>query len=227
LQRISPDPADAYDPDCRRCPRLARFLAQTRAAHPDYWARPVPSFGAPEPRILIVGLAPGMHGANRTGRPFTGDHAGILLYQTLYEAGLASRPVSTSVDDGLTLLNARIVNAVKCVPPQNKPLPQEIRCCNAYLAGELRQLSAVRVYLALGRVAHDAVLMARGLTRGRYLFAHGREHILDEAQRMLDSYHCSRYNTSTRRLTPAMFRTVMARACELADLAVPAALQVP
>jgi uracil-DNA glycosylase family 4 len=227
LQRISPDPAAAYDPHCRRCPRLARFLAQARAAHPDYWARPVPSFGAPEPRILIVGLAPGMHGANRSGRPFTGDHAGILLYQTLYEAGLASRPVSASVDDGLTLLNARIVNAVKCVPPQNKPLPQEIRCCNAYLAGELRQLSAVRVYLALGRVAHDAVLMARGLTRGRYLFAHGREHILGEAQCMLDSYHCSRYNTSTRRLTPAMFRTVMARACELADLAVPAGLQVP
>jgi uracil-DNA glycosylase family 4 len=226
LQRISPDPAAAYDPDCRRCPRLARFLAQARAAHPDYWARPVPSFGAPEPRILIVGLAPGMHGANRSGRPFTGDHAGILLYQTLYEAGLASRPVSASVDDGLTLLNARIVNAVKCVPPQNKPLPQEIRCCNAYLAGELRQLSAVRVYLALGRVAHDAVLMARGLTRGRYLFAHGREHILDEAQCMLDSYHCSRYNTSTRRLTPAMFRTVMARACELADLAVPAGLKL-
>jgi uracil-DNA glycosylase len=222
LQRISPDPAATYDPDCRRCPRLARFLAQARANYPDYWARPVPSFGAPEPRILIVGLAPGMHGANRTGRPFTGDHAGILLYHTLYEAGLASRPVSASVDDGLTLLNARIVNAVKCVPPANKPLPQEIRCCNAYLAGELRQLSAVRVYLALGRVAHDAVLMARGLTRGRYLFAHGREHILDSAQCMLDSYHCSRYNTSTRRLTPAMFRTVVARACELAGLAVPA-----
>jgi uracil-DNA glycosylase family 4 len=193
-----------------------------RVTHPDYWARPVPSFGAPEPRILIVGLAPGMHGANRSGRPFTGDHAGILLYQTLYEAGLASRPVSASVDDGLALLNARIVNAVKCVPPENKPLPQEIRCCNAYLAGELRQLSAVRVYLALGRVAHDAVLMARGLTRGRYLFAHGREHILDTVQCMLDSYHCSRYNTSTRRLTPAMFRQVVARACELAGLAVPA-----
>jgi uracil-DNA glycosylase family 4 len=222
LPRISPDPAATYDPDCRRCPRLASFLARSRATHPDYWARPVPSFGAPEPRILIVGLAPGMHGANRTGRPFTGDHAGILLYQTLYEAGLASRAVSASVDDGLALLNARIVNAVKCVPPQNKPLPQEIRCCNAYLAGELRQLSTVRVYLALGRVAHDAVLMARGLTRGRYLFAHGREHILDTAQCMLDSYHCSRYNTSTRRLTPAMFRTVVARACELAGLAVPA-----
>ncbi|HEY0766935.1 MAG TPA: uracil-DNA glycosylase [Steroidobacteraceae bacterium] len=187
----------------------------------------MPSFGAAEPRILIVGLAPGMHGANRTGRPFTGDHAGILLYQTLYEAGLASRPVSASVTDGLTLVNVRIVNAVKCVPPENKPLPQEIRCCNAYLAGELRQLSSVRVYLALGRVAHDAVLMARGLTRGRYLFAHGRKHILEAAPCMLDSYHCSRYNTSTRRLTPAMFRTVVARACELAGLAVPAALQGP
>ncbi|TLY86139.1 MAG: uracil-DNA glycosylase [Gammaproteobacteria bacterium] len=220
-------PAAAYDPDCRRCPRLARFLAQTRASHPEYWARPVPSFGAPEPRILIVGLAPGMHGANRTGRPFTGDHAGVLLYQTLYEAGLANRALSASASDGLTLLNARIVNAVKCVPPENKPLLQEIRCCNAYLAAELRQLSTVRVYLALGRVAHDAVLLARGLTRGHYLFAHGREHMLDGEQCMLDSYHCSRYNTSTRRLTPAMFRTVMARACELAGLTVPAALQVP
>ena len=168
-----------------------------------------------------------MHGANRTGRPFTGDHAGILLYQTLYQAGLASRALSASADDGLTLSNARIVNAVKCVPPENKPLPQEIRCCNPYLAAELRQLSTVRVYLALGRVAHDAVLMARGLTRGRYLFAHGREHVLDGAQCMLDSYHCSRYNTSTRRLTPAMFTAVMARACELAGLIVPAALQAP
>ncbi|TLZ18192.1 MAG: uracil-DNA glycosylase [Gammaproteobacteria bacterium] len=224
---MSHEPAAAYDPDCRRCPRLARFLAQACASHPGYWARPVPSFGAPEPRILIVGLAPGMHGANRTGRPFTGDHAGILLYQTLYQAGLASRALSTSADDGLTLSNARIVNAVKCVPPENKPLPQEIRCCNPYLAAELRQLSTVRVYLALGRVAHDAVLMARGLTRGRYLFAHGREHVLDGAQCMLDSYHCSRYNTSTRRLTPAMFTAVVARACELAGLIVPAALQAP
>jgi len=227
LQRISPEPAAAYDQDCRRCPRLARFLAQARATHPGYWARPVPSFGAREPRILIVGLAPGMHGANRTGRPFTGDHAGILLYHTLYEAGLASGAVSASASDGLTLSNARIVNAVKCVPPQNKPLPQEIRCCNAYLTAELRQLSTVRVYLALGRVAHDAVLLARGLTRARFPFAHGREHLLDGAHSMLDSYHCSRYNTSTRRLTPLMFRKIMARTCELAGLPVPAALQVP
>jgi len=222
LERVA-----AYDESCTRCPRLAAFLRQTRHSNPDYWARPVPSFGAAEPRILIVGLAPGMHGANRTGRPFTGDHAGILLYQTLHEAGLASRAVSVAADDELRLVNARIANAVKCVPPENKPLPQEIRCCNAYLAAELRQLPGVRVLLALGRVAHDAVLMARGLARGTYPFAHGREHALDGAQYLIDSYHCSRYNTSTRRLTASMFRQVVARACELADLEVPVALRAP
>jgi uracil-DNA glycosylase len=187
----------------------------------------VPSFGAAEPRIVIVGLAPGMHGANRTGRPFTGDHAGILLYRTLYEAGLASAPVSESAADGLTLVNARIVNAVKCVPPENKPLPREIRSCNAYLAAELGRLSAVRVYLALGRVAHDALLMARGLPRPRYPFGHGREHRLDAAQYLVDSYHCSRYNTSTGRLTAQMFRAVVARACELAGLPVRASVFRP
>jgi uracil-DNA glycosylase family 4 len=215
-----------YDPNCRRCPRLATFLAQVRERHPAYWARPVPSFCATRPRVLIVGLAPGMHGANRTGRPFTGDHAGILLFQTLYEAGLASRPVSLSAADGLKLLNARIVNAVKCVPPANKPLPEEVRCCNAYLAAELRQLSRVRVYLALGRVAHDAVLRAHGLTPARYPFAHGREHQLDGAQQLIDSYHCSRYNTQTRRLTAAMFRQVVRRACELAGLTAPGGARV-
>jgi uracil-DNA glycosylase family 4 len=184
----------------------------------------VPSFGDAEARILIVGLAPGMHGANRTGRPFTGDHAGILLYQSLFEAGLATAATSHSAADGLRLTGARIANAVKCVPPQNKPLPAEIRCCNAYLAQEMRDLTGVRVYLALGRVAHEAVLLARQLPRGRYAFAHAGEHRLNEAQVMLDSYHCSRYNTQTRRLTGAMFRSVLARACELAGLPVPAAL---
>ena len=184
----------------------------------------MPSFGAAEPRIVIVGLAPGMHGANRTGRPFTGDHAGVLLYRTLHEAGLASAPVSESAADGLALVSARIVNAVKCVPPENRPLPREIRSCNAYLAAELGQLSAVRVYLALGRVAHDALLMARGLRRARYPFGHGREHRLDGAQYLVDSYHCSRYNTSTGRLTAQMFRAVVARACELAGLPVRAGL---
>jgi len=196
----------AYDPGCTRCPRLARFLEETRERQPGYWARPVPSFGAAAPTLLIVGLAPGMHGANRTGRPFTGDFAGILLYQTLYEFGLASAPESKSAEDGLELRNARIVNAVKCVPPANKPLPEEIRCCNAFLKEELATLSAVRVYLALGRIAHEAVLMTRGLKRGNYPFAHGREHALDEASWLIDSYHCSRYNTQTRRLTTQMFR---------------------
>jgi uracil-DNA glycosylase len=212
---------EAYDRDCTRCPRLAAFLRQTRHENPDYWARPVPSFGAAQPRLLIVGLAPGMHGANRTGRPFTGDHAGILLYGTLHEAGLATAPTSQSAQDALQLLNTRIANAVKCVPPQNKPLPAEIRTCNAYLAEELRQLEGVRVLLALGRVAHEAVLMARGLARGRYPFGHGREYALTATQYLIDSYHCSRYNTATRRLTAEMFRAVVARACELAGLAAP------
>lgn len=208
----------AYDPDCTRCPRLARYLEATRRRHADYWARPVPSFGASAPRLILVGLAPGMHGANRTGRPFTGDYAGILLYRTLYELGLASAPESASASDDLRLIDTRIVNSVKCVPPGNKPLPVEIRCCNDYLKEELEQLSGARVYLALGRVAHDAVLMARCLTRGRFPFAHGREHALDEARWLIDSYHCSRYNTQTRRLTQEMFREVMARACERAGL---------
>jgi uracil-DNA glycosylase family 4 len=214
---------ESYDPDCTRCGRLAGFLEETRARYADYWAHPVPSFGDPHARLLIVGLAPGMHGANRTGRPFTGDHAGILLYRSLFEAGLASGPESLSSDDGLELKRARIANAVKCVPPQNKPLPAEVRACNAYLAAEMRELGAVRVFLALGRVAHDAVLLAQGLPRARYPFAHAREHALSDAHIMIDSYHCSRYNTQTRRLTTPMFRAVLARACELAGLSVPAA----
>jgi len=176
----------------------------------------VPSFGAARPRIAIIGLAPGLHGANRTGRPFTGDHAGLLLYQTLYAAGLASRPQSRSAGDGLRLIDVRIVNAIKCVPPKNKPLPAEIRCCNGYLRAELRRLRSVRVYLALGRVAHEAALMALGLPRAAYPFGHGREHALDATRWLIDSYHCSRYNTATRRLTAEMFRAVVARACERA-----------
>jgi len=216
---------ESYDPDCVRCPRLASFLEETRARYPDYWAHPVPSFGDAAARLVIVGLAPGMHGANRTGRPFTGDHAGILLYQSLCDAGLASAATSVSTEDGLTLTGARIVNAVKCVPPQNKPLPEEIRTCNGYLAQELRELPAARVFLALGRIAHDAVLLAHGLARGRQPFGHGQEHALSGGQVLIDSYHCSRYNTQTRRLTPAMFRAVLARACELAGLPVPPALR--
>jgi uracil-DNA glycosylase family 4 len=213
----------AYDPDCTRCPRLASFLTGVRARHPGYWARPVPSFGAAQPLILIVGLAPGMHGANRTGRPFTGDHAGILLYETLHAAGLATRAVSKSADDPLRLRQARIANAVKCLPPENKPLPAEIRTCNRFLAAEVRQLSRVRVYLALGRVAHEAVLRALALERATYAFGHGREHALPDARWLIDSYHCSRYNTQTRRLTAEMFRAVVARACQCAGLPIAAA----
>ena len=178
----------------------------------------MPSFGAARPRILIIGLAPGLHGANRTGRPFTGDHAGLLLYQTLYDAGLASRPHSHSADDALQLIGVRIVNSVKCVPPENRPLPAEVRRCNDYLQAELRRLCAVRVYLALGRVAHEALLLALGLRRSAYPFGHGRVHALDAARWLIDSYHCSRYNTATRRLTAAMFQAVVARACERAAL---------
>jgi uracil-DNA glycosylase len=209
---------NSYDPGCTRCPRLAEFLAETHGYHPDYFARPVPSFGPPDAKVLFVGLAPGMHGANRTGRPFTGDYAGILLYQTLHELGLATAPESVSGDDGLELRGARIANAVKCVPPENKPLPDEIRTCNAYLKVELGELKRVKVILALGRVAHDAVLIALGLKRSRFEFGHGNEHALDETRVLVDSYHCSRYNTSTKVLTEPMFKKVVKRACELAGL---------
>jgi uracil-DNA glycosylase family 4 len=207
-----------YDPSCVRCPRLAVFLAGIRERHPGYWSRPVAPFGVRAPRILIVGLAPGLHGANRTGRPFTGDFAGILLYETLYELGLASRRQSLAADDGLTLVNARITNAVKCLPPGNKPLPEEIRSCNSYLKSELAALPSVRVILALGRIAHDSVLLAYGLRRSAFAFAHAREHALGGKRLLLDSYHCSRYNTQTRRLTAPMFKAVVAQACELAGL---------
>ena len=198
-----------FTTECRRCPRLARHLDDVRAEHPDYHARPVAPFGAARPRLLIVGLAPGMHGANRTGRPFTGDHAGILLYETLHRAGFASRPVSVHAADGLRLPGCRITNAVKCLPPANKPLPKEVRCCNGYLASEIRALPAGASILALGVVAHQAVLMAVGLKPSSSPFAHGARHALPGGLTLYDSYHCSRYNTQTRRLTPGMFRSVV------------------
>ncbi len=210
--------SEAYDPNCTRCPRLAEFLAETHKHYPDYFARPVPSFGPPDAKVLFVGLAPGMHGANRTGRPFTGDYAGILLYETLYELGLATAAESVSADDDLRLQGARIANAVKCLPPENKPLPEEIRTCNAYLQVELRELRRVKVILALGRVAHDATLLALGLKRSQFPFGHGNEHSIGEAKYLIDSYHCSRYNTSTKVLTEPMFKKVVSRACQLAGL---------
>jgi uracil-DNA glycosylase len=210
-----------FDPVCRRCPRLAAFLDAVRLEEPDYFCRPVPPFGGRNARLLIVGLAPGMHGANRTGRPFTGDHAGILLYRTLHKYGFASGPVSTSADDDLRLIDARITNSVKCLPPANKPLPLEIKTCNDFLRAELRQLPRARVILALGTVAHAAVLRACGLPNGGRRFAHAAEHPLGGERVLLDSYHCSRYNTQTRRLTAAMFEEVIGRAREIALAARP------
>jgi uracil-DNA glycosylase len=204
-----------FDPSCALCARLARFRAEGRHQYLDYHCAPVPSFGPLDARLLIVGLAPGLHGANRTGRPFTGDHAGILLYATLHKFGLASRPVSASAEDGLELIDARITNAVKCVPPQNKPLPAEIAACNDYLAAEVEAMPRLTVVLALGRIAHDAVLRSRGLRSALHPFAHAREARLPSGLTLLDSFHCSRYNTQTRRLTADMFEAVVARAVEV------------
>jgi uracil-DNA glycosylase family 4 len=221
LERGCPSRSARFDPGCRRCPRLADFLDQVRSDHPDYHARPVAPFGDPDARLLIVGLAPGMHGANRTGRPFTGDHAGILLYATLHRQGLASRPVSESVVDGLMLRGCRITNAVKCLPPGNKPMGSEIANCNGYLAAELDAL-VPGVVLALGRIAHDAVLRARGEKLSAWRFGHGEVHALPDGMTVVDSYHCSRYNTQTRRLTEAMFETVVREAVGLAGWRAPA-----
>ena len=206
-----------YDPGCRRCARLAAFLDSVRREQPSYFCKPVAPFGDPQASLLIVGLAPGMHGANRTGRPFTGDFAGILLYQTLHKFGLSNSPVSVSADDPLELIRARITNSVKCLPPQNKPLPVEIKECNRYLQAELAQSPEVRVILALGAIAHVAVLRAHGLRSGAYRFAHGAEHALSGGRVLLDSYHCSRYNTQMRRLTTPMFEAVVERAVALLD----------
>jgi len=197
-----------YDASCRRCVRLAHFLEEVRAAYPSHRCLPVPPFGDPAARLVIVGLAPGMHGANATGRPFTGDFAGILLYETLYAYGYASSPISRTVDDAVTLNDCRITNAVKCLPPENKPVPAEIRNCNDYLSADLATLPKGGALLALGRIAHDAALMALGLRRSDYPFAHAARHPLPNGTILFDSYHCSRYNTNTRRLTPAMFRSV-------------------
>jgi uracil-DNA glycosylase family 4 len=204
-----------FDPDCRRCGRLAGFLDDVRERNPGYHCRPVAPFGSTAHRLLIVGLAPGLHGANRTGRPFTGDHAGILLYKTLHAHGFASAPESISADDQQTLIDCRITNAVKCLPPANKPLPAEVQQCNRYLATELLGVPVGGVIVALGAIAHGAVLRAFGLKPGQARFAHGAEHELPRQLLLVDSYHCSRYNTQTRRLTRPMFDRIFVRARHL------------
>ena len=206
-----PAPA-SFEPgrNCPLCPRLAAFRAQARAKAPDWHNAPVDSFGDANAQLLIVGLAPGLQGANRTGRPFTGDYAGDLLYATLLEYGFAKGVYQARPDDGLKLVDCRISNAVRCVPPQNKPLPTEINTCRQFLVATIATMPKLRAIVALGRIAHDSTLKALGLRNGAAPFAHGAVHKADTIK-LYDSYHCSRYNTNTRVLTPEMFRNVFAK----------------
>ena len=206
---------EAFDIECRQCSRLSAFMDDVRSKHPDYHCRPVPPFGDRAARLLIVGLAPGKHGANRTGRPFTGDFAGVLLYETLYRYGFSSIAESLSADDPLELTDCRITNAVKCLPPDNKPVGAEVNTCNAFLAAELATLPDSGVVIALGGIAHRAVVRAVGGRQAEYKFGHAAEHDITGKFTLLDSYHCSRYNTNTGRLTPEMFAQVFARARQL------------
>ncbi|MFG1188141.1 uracil-DNA glycosylase [Xanthobacter flavus] len=202
-------PAAASEPgrDCQLCPRLVEFREEWRANEPAWHNAPVPAFGPVDAPLLIVGLAPGLRGANRTGRPFTGDYAGDLLYATLIEYGFARGPYAAHPEDGLTLTGARIVNAVRCVPPQNKPTPEEIRTCRPFLSAAMAEMPALRAIVTLGKIAHDSTLAALGQKASRLKFGHG---VSDEvgSVRLFASYHCSRYNTNTGVLTPEMFRSV-------------------
>lgn len=193
---------------CKDCDRLAQFLVDQKKKYPDYFCKPVPPFGEDDAQLLIVGLAPGLHGANASGRPFTGDYAGILLYETLHKFGFSTKPESTSASDDLKLINARITNAVKCVPPQNKPTPAEIKNCNRYLLQELKTIKPGNIVLALGRIAHEAVLRAVEIRLKEFRFAHAAVHSIPDRFTLVDSYHCSRYNTQTRRLTVSQFEAV-------------------
>ena len=202
----------AFDIGCTACPRLATFLCETRARYPVYYARPVPAFGPFDARLLVVGLAPGMHGANATGRPFTGDYAGVLLYRTLFETGFCNQPCGDRPNDGLEPYDCRITNAVRCLPPANKPSAVEVKNCARFLSHDL---AAGGVVLALGRIAHAAVVRCEGHRQGDYPFIHGARYALSRRRTLLDSYHCSRYNTQTGRLTDAMFRAVLRSARKL------------
>ncbi len=200
---------DAPGHDCGLCPRLVAYREANRTANPDWFNGPVPSFGDPAARFLVVGMAPGVRGANRTGRPFTGDHAGLLLYTTLLKFGFAQGVYLADPDDGLTLHDCRIANAVRCVPPANLPVPVEVTACNRFLTAELQGMANLRVVLALGVLAHAAVLKACGIPPSRIRFQHGKMHSLPDGLKLANSYHVSRYNTNTGRLTAEMFGTVV------------------
>ena len=195
--------------DCALCPRLVAYRTANRAAHPDWFNAPVPSFGALDARLLVVGLAPGVRGANRTGRPFTGDFAGVLLYQTLLRFGFAEGHYGADTADGLRLIDCRVTNGVRCVPPGNLPVPAEIAACNSFLTAELTAMPRLRAVLALGGVAHNAMLRSRGLKPKYGVFSHGAVHVLPDGLLLVDSYHVSRLNTNTGRLTTAMFEAVV------------------
>ena len=198
-----------FNIDCKRCKRLSRFLKDIKLEYPDYHCAPVAPFGPDDARLLIVGLAPGMHGANATGRPFTGDHAGLLLYSMLFEHGFSNQPLSENSDDNLKLQNCRITNAVKCLPPANKPTGKEVSDCGDYLVDDIIKVPEGGVILALGKIAHDAVIKALNLRLVDFKFSHGNLHLLEvRSLTLVDSYHCSRYNTQTKRLTTLMFSNI-------------------
>ncbi len=204
-----------FSPSCRRCSRLSEYLMRTKKIYPDYHCAPVAPLGPLDARLVIVGLAPGKHGANRSGRVFTGDYAGVVLYKTLYKYGFSNQPTSISHDDSLVLNNCRITNAVKCLPPDNKPNLEEIKTCNRFLKAEIRALRPNTILLALGHVAHSAIMRAYGLKQSEYRFEHGRVCALPDNKKLIDSYHCSRYNIQTRRLTQRQFEAIFAKVVKL------------
>jgi uracil-DNA glycosylase family 4 len=211
---LSPVPQAEAPRDCPLCPRLVAFRHECRAEHPGWWNAPVPAFGDSQAWLAIVGLAPGKHGANRTGRPFTGDYAGELLYSTLLKFGLAEGNYGADPADGLRLKGAIILNAVKCLPPQNKTLPVEETNCRPFLMAAIDSLPNLTTFIALGKVAHDSLCRSFGVPVSRTRFGHGAEHELPGGRRLIDSYHCSRYNQNTRRLDAAMFEAVFATALD-------------
>lgn len=212
-----PSPLPATEPprDCPRCPRLAGLRHTLKAEYPDWWNAPVPAFGDPDAWLGIIGLAPGKHGANRTGRPFTGDHAGDLMFATLAKFGFAEGQYEARPDDGLTLHGAIIINSVKCLPPENKPTPEEVRTCRPFAAAQVDQLASARIFVALGQIAHQSAVKILGGRLPKARFGHLAEHRMPDGRVLIDSYHCSRYNQNTGRLTAEMFEAVFARALEL------------
>ncbi len=214
---FAPSPLPATEPphDCPACPRLVQFREELRAELPDWWNAPVPAFGDPAAWLAVIGLAPGKHGANRTGRPFTGDFAGDLLFNTLAKFGLSSGVYGGQADDGLELNGVMIINAVKCLPPANKPTPAEIHACRPFLAQQTAALPNARIFIALGQIAHQSAVKAMGGRLPKARFGHLAEHRVPDGRILIDSYHCSRYNQNTGRLTAEMFEAVFARALEL------------